>query len=241
MNHHHRLIKFDNKHLDSNPMNTKLTQLASIFIFAALLCISCGKKQPDTEVEAEPEMADTLAIESQKHINRYFHREVIHKFRQGWTEISDSGKSVTFEYTYTRDRDRWIFDQVRTEATTLKGSNDSLALALMSSATAGTVFPATIFKEDSLLTLFWTWPVPFPEGTFDHEKGEFVAHQGTGGSSEGCDGHGTKAFCKTCSNHKCLTVCVGYKTCNEVQNSCEAKQRCASGGPFGSLSGNVIQ
>jgi len=219
-------------------MKNTNTILLIIFSTCNLIFLSCGKQKNDSHVFTEKE-----TIETQKHINRFFHKEIIPRIQTAWSQLSDSSKAITYEYNYVKNGDRWIFKDLRKNESSLSPKDDSMALSIMVNAVKGSFFPQMEDqKQDSTLTLYWSWPVPFPEGTFDDASGEFIAKQNTGGGSTGgCDGHGTKAKCFTCVKQSCETVCVGYQTCVTDANSCTSTKRCASGGPFGISGGFVIQ
>jgi hypothetical protein len=114
----------------------------------------------------------------------------------------------------------------------------------MAKAVVGSYFPIEKrMEKDSVFDVYWTWPMPFPEGTFDQNTGEFKAKQNDGaGGTGGCDGKGTKAYCKACGEgNTCINVCVGYSECSVDRTSCLLKRYCASGGPFDGASTNVIR
>jgi|WetSurMetagenome_2_1015567.scaffolds.fasta_scaffold444109_1 hypothetical protein len=205
--------------------------------------ISCGKKHTAPTSDALKPVSEQEALETQQNVNRYFHSQVIPKLVDGWKELRDSDKFVTYHYRYLKNHHRWEFSEMEKVESTLSGHADTLAQRFMGKAIAWTYFPIEKrMEKDSVFDLYWTWPVPFPEGTFDQNTGEFTALRNTGGATGGCDGRGTRAHCNVCSrNLDCLLVCVGAAECNTDNHSCWELYECASGGPFGKFSSNVMR
>ncbi len=210
-------------------------------LLSSFSIISCGHKTADSH-DPQP-LSDQQALETQKHVNRFFHSEVIPKIKESWNAMADSGKTVTYHYQYRRNHDRWEFNQMDKMESDLSGHSDTIAMLFMAKAVAGTHFPIEKrMEQDTIFNLYWSWPVPFPEGEFDPLTGEFMARQNNGGASGGCDGRGTRAHCTYCGkNGDCPLVCVGYNECNNTGGACWELYECASGGPFGKFSTNVMR
>ncbi len=220
----------------------KNTHYPFLLLLAVLMFISCGKKHAPPTSDALHPVSEQEALETQRNVNRYFHSEVIPKLENGWKELKDSGVYVTYHYQYIKRHHRWEFNEMDNVESTLSPHADTVAQRFMAKAVVGTYFPIEKrMEKDSIFDLYWTWPMPFPEGTFDQYSGEFTARQNTGGATGGCDGRGTRAHCNVCSrNLDCLLVCVGAAECSRDDRSCWELYECASGGPFGRFSSNAV-
>jgi len=219
--------------------NTLFSSACLVIIFIS----ACGKKHASNDNDPMRPVTDQEALETQRNVNRYFHNDVIPKLVDGWKELKDTDKYVTYHYEYVKRHNRWEFNEMDKVESTLSGHADTLAQRFMGKAIASTYFPIEKrMEKDSVFDLYWTWPVPFPEGTFDQNTGEFTARQNNGGTTGGCDGRGTRAHCNVCSrNLNCLLVCVGAAECSRDDRSCWELYECASGGPFGGFSTNVMR
>jgi len=205
--------------------------------------MACGKKH-GVDTSSSGSISDQEALETQRNVNRYFHSQVIPKLEHGWSELKDTGKYVTYHYRYIKKHNRWEFNEMEKMESTLSPHNDTVAQRFMAKAVVGSFFPIEKrLEKDSVFDLYWTWPMPFPEGTFDQNTGEFTPRlNNSGGRTGGCDGRGTKAYCKSCGRDMtCINVCVGSKTCKVDRNSCLLEDPCASGGVFGGSTVNAIQ
>jgi len=223
-----------------------MRQNPSLFISLFLLLIispACGRKHSEPISDALRPVSEQEALETQRNVNRYFHSQVIPKLSHGWAELKDTDKYVTYHYEYVKRHNRWQFNQMDKVESTLSPHNDTVAQRFMAKAVVGSSFPIEKrMEKDSVFNLYWTWPMPFPEGTFDQNTGEFTARQNNGGSTGGCDGRGTRAHCNVCSrNLDCLLVCVGAAECSRDDRSCWELYECASGGPFGKFASNSMR
>ncbi len=206
-----------------------------LIIFSALY-LSCSSTKPITR---KPE---NDVIETQKMINRYFHKNVIPKLSNDWKNLKGDGK-ITFEYLYENDGNgSWVFKKINIDTSTILNKQNEMALKIMKAAVSGTKFITNNNETEKKYFLYWTWPIHFPEGNFDEVKGVFLANDdpdGDDGNDPGCDGNGTTARCfnKTSKTKCCDIVCVGYKECvasfdENGELRCTYRLRCASGGPF---------
>ena len=219
-------------------------QLYTTLLCLSILLIACFRKEDDGKV-SNPDVTDEQAIATQNHINTYFHRNIIPQIDSAWNAMADSGKTVTYHYTFLRKDSTWHFHGLERMESELTGNNDSVAIAIMSSAMLRSTFPVEQrLAKDSMFNVYWTWPVPFPEGEYDESTGVFMLKATSGGASgKGCDGYGARPHCTMCGpNSDCPLVCVGSLECsNQADGSCWAFGVCASGGPFSRVSVNLIQ
>jgi hypothetical protein len=223
-------------------MKSTMLFFTAVLLVISISCKDCKKEVAPTSDALRP-VTEKEALVTQQNINRYFHSQVIPILTNGWKELKDSNAFVTYHYEYIKKHNRWEFNGMDKIESTLSGHADTLAQRFMGKAVVGTYFPIEKrMEKDSVLDLYWTWPVPFPEGTFDQNTGEFTARQNNGGSTGGCDGRGTRAHCNVCSrNLDCLLVCVGAAECSRDDHSCWELYQCVSGGPFGGFSINVMR
>jgi len=197
----------------------------------------CPMPRPD---RGDKGFQDALA--EQKRINRYFHDAVVPNLERCWGRVHGTG-TVEIRYEFSKSTTgKWEFKDLELGRTDLPRGEDAVAAQCMQEAVAGTWFPVDEHDEGEAFLIDWTWPVPLPADV-KQQADEMFKDNGGGGT--GCDGDGTAAKCFKCkSATACLTVCVGYKTCELVSNpketSCTATHRCASGGPFGVIGGGAI-
>ncbi len=182
---------------------------------------------------------------TQQRINRYFHGEVIPKLKNCWNGVKGRG-SIEIEHTYRKDASgKWIAGKLNVAKSSLPRGQDAVALQCMQESVRATSFPVEGGDgQVSSYTVNWTWPVPFPVNATSLTRAMFAAKP-KGGGGLGCDGEGSPAKCVTCSAKSCAKVCVGYKDCWVAYSggrlqSCQTKDACASGGPFGVAGGSTI-
>jgi hypothetical protein len=199
---------------------------------------SCSQlPKPDPE---DPRFQESLA--EQKRINRYFHDAVVPRLNTCWPKVQGTG-TVEIGYTFEKNaQGDWGFRTLEVAKSSLPEGQDVVAANCMEQAVGGTSFPAEQRDEGETYLIRWDWPVPLP-GDIKEQADRMFKDNGGGGT--GCDGKGTAAKCFTCKGAtQCLTVCVGYQTCDLIstskETSCTSTKKCASGGPFGVIGGGAI-
>jgi len=229
---------------DSPLMPARVTRLirdavyGAVVIAVAVAAQSCRQlPKPDRE---DPRFKESLA--EQKRINRYFHDVVVPRLNTCWSKVQGTG-TVEIGYTFEKNaKSDWGFRTLAVGKSSLPAGQDVVAANCMEQAVGGTSFPAEVRDEGESYLIRWDWPVPLP-GDIKEQADKMFKDNGGGGT--GCDGKGTAAKCFTCKGAtQCLTVCVGYQTCDLIstskETSCTATKKCASGGPFGVIGGGAI-
>ena len=206
-----------------------------------LILQNCSSTRPGKGSDNE------YVVETLKSINRYYHSEIIPKLNDSWgKELTEKG-DITFEYIYKKNSSgNWIFQEIKVDTSSISRNQTAIALNIMLNAVDGTELPTKHGESEKQLYLYYTWPVPFPEGTFDKVNAVFKPKDGSGngsGNKGGCDGQGTPARCFNITAGDCPpcdVVCVGYLVCKQKFDptigriTCGAEGACASGGPFNS-------
>jgi hypothetical protein len=187
------------------------------------------------------------AVAEQKRVNRYFHDVVLPKLRPCWDRVQGKG-TIEIHYLYEADANRgWAFKKLNGGKSTLPAGQHEAALDCMRQAVAATSLPMEGGDAGGAYSISWEWPVPLPPDATQQAEAMFRAVGGGGGT--GCDGHGAAARCISCgTGTSCMTVCVGYDTCTipapspdpSVVRMCMEQGKCASGGPFGVVSGAAM-
>lgn len=210
-------------------------------IVLIIATLSCATVQPSPDLEGG-RLKESIA--TQKRINRYFHTVVVPNLKTCWNQVQGNG-TIELTYWYVDDgKGGWAFKAVKGGKTTLPKGQDEVALACMQKAVTATSFP----KEGDTgvsYVINWDWPVPIPPDAAQQVEKMMGSGGGEGG---GCDGHGARARCVTCSDHSCIYVCVGFDTCTipaqspdpNVIRMCSEQGACASGGPFGVVGGMIM-
>ena len=72
-------------------------------LFILIFCIACGKKHTAPSSDALRPVSEQEAMETQRNVNRYFHSDVIPKLQDGWKELRDTAKYVTYHYTFIKN------------------------------------------------------------------------------------------------------------------------------------------
>ena len=115
--------------------------LASSLVILLIYCVACGRKHTaEPTSDALRPVSEQEAMETQKNINRYFHSQVIPKLVNGWKELKDTNKFVTYHYEYLKRHNRWEFNGMDVVETTLSPHNDTVAQRFMAKAVVGTIF-----------------------------------------------------------------------------------------------------
>ena len=191
-----------------------------------------------------PQITLERTATTQQRLNRYFHSQVMPTLKNCWTRVQGRG-TIEIEHLFTRDGDNWIAGKLTVAKYSLPREQVGVALQCMQNAVRGTSFPAEAGDgEGNSYLANWTWPVPFPPDAERLTSAMFSSKPKGGGG--GCDGRGSLPKCFFCETSKtCKKVCVGFKNCvlevSAGRYSCDAKESCASGGPFGVTGGTVIQ
>jgi len=182
-------------------------------------------------------------LNTKKRINSYFHNKIIPKIIESWNAAQLEGQ-IWFQYVYEKnDESNWVSQKVQVDSTTISKSEVNRYLEIMEDAVQKTHWPSVPEESnDSTYTLYWSWPVPMPKGSYDEQTAVFLADNGDEEDTIDCDGEGTPPSCLMCkSKKKCKRVCVGYNVCAYVRfkffrglfGCVNWGGRCASGGPFG--------
>jgi hypothetical protein len=214
--------------------------LVAVAVVALASCAKGQQRQADDGRREE-------SVAEQKRINRYFHDAVVPKLRPCWDQIQARG-TIEIQYVYENDANRgWAFKTLKGGKSTLPQGQDEAALRCMQNAVAGTSLPMEDSRAGASYSISWEWPVPLPPDAAQQAEAMWRGVGGGGGT--GCDGRGAPARCIACGEGKtCMTVCVGYDTCTipapspdpSVIRMCMEQGKCASGGPFGVVSGAAM-
>ena len=190
-----------------------------------------------------PPLSTEKVVTTQQRLNRYFHSAVMPKLPKCWMGIQGKGK-IEVEHTYTKSTDgKWVAGNLKVTNSNLPKGQDLVALSCLQDASRGTSFAAQADETSTTYVARWTWRVPFPSNAAQLTTNMFAARvNNSGGDSGGCDGEGTQPKCYVCeTGSQCKRVCVGYKQCTLFSDgSCDEKESCASGGPFGVAGQTVI-
>ncbi len=217
------------------------TAYGAAVIAVTVAAQSCSQLTPPPKPDLEdPSFKESLA--EQKRINRYFHDVVVPRLETCWHKVQGTG-TVEIGYTFEKNaKGDWGFRTLEAGKSSLPKGQDVVAANCMEQAVGGTSFPPEERDEGETYLIRWDWPVPLPADIKERADQMF---KDNGGGGTGCDGEGTAAKCFKCKGStQCLTVCVGYQTCDLISTpkeiSCTATKKCASGGPFGVIGGGAI-
>ena len=209
------------------------------------LCLQ-SNTQRTTQTRQTVPPAQSMGIErevsTQQRINRYFHGDVMSKLTSCWSNVQGKG-TISLKYIYTKSGEKWIFNHLETDHSTLPNGQDAIAMKCMLDAVHGSSFAPDVAElTRNTFVLYWTWPVPFPRNASQLTTAMFAATTGLSSRRSGCDGQGTAAKCNNCRSTSCAKVCVGYNTCSvDSDGICLASGGvCATGGPFGVSGSSII-
>jgi hypothetical protein len=225
-------------------MRLKLT-LIGIALVAGISFVSGSKLTRSSvtptrpTVTGEQELTADKAVSTQRHMNRYFHNDVIPKLKDCWARIQGKG-TVELQHTYLKHPNgRWIVDRLALSSSTLPAGQDAVALKCMQAAVKDTSLPVeSTDSTQARFTAFWSWPVPLPA---DFPKQASALMAAPTGATGGCDGKGSLPRCWACGRGGCKRACVGGEACRTTIRSCVLIGDCATGGPTYVGGGAVIQ
>ena len=201
-----------------------------------LLLLQSNCKSDDNNVTQQPTLALTQAeiIEVQRHVNRYFHSEVMPSLPNNWISAPMANTSIIFKINFSKTHNNnWEFVNLAKEHSSLLNNliinQDEMALNAMSSAISNTSFPVNSENPfevaSSNYTLFWEFPAIFPEGTYNFEQGSFVALD-----NNPWLGSNAISPCFSCNEGACIDSQAGGEGC--ADDPCEILGACSAGGVF---------
>jgi hypothetical protein len=140
-------------------------------IALALVGISCQRSSEASgdSVHLQPKEPPSEAKVSaaQKRVNSFFYQAVVPKLTTCWNKVAGEGQ-IEFKFTYRKEGRSWKWQQVEKSWSRLSKAEDAAALDCMQSSSGGSSFPmepAEIARHAQTLTIYWSWPVPFPSDT----------------------------------------------------------------------------
>jgi hypothetical protein len=110
-----------------------LSLLLVVALPVALL--SCARRTPEPRSQMPPAPARTAnpvdtVVATQIRLNRYFSQEVIPKVGRCWRGVRGEGM-MGIKFTYTNTGDRWTWEQLEGESSTLPRGQEAVALRCM--------------------------------------------------------------------------------------------------------------
>jgi hypothetical protein len=206
-------------------MNTRSMIAAALAL--TLLTGGCQKKTaPTDEVAQTPPPAPTdgtvqltptqddsaeRTVAAQSRIADAFYLSIVPKLPDCWRRVAGKG-TAQFEYTYGRDGDNWVFQQVELDGTTLDKGQDAAAMQCMQQAAGGSTFPVEpdeAARNAKEMVVHWGWPVPLPKDTTQLARMIVV----DGGDTE------CPKLCQDCAwqpgRSFCAPACSGWIGCVE--------------------------
>ena len=181
----------------------------------SLLTGSCRRDAApaDNTVHLKPTTDDSAekTAAGQNRIAATFHDSIVPKIRTCWSNLKGEGE-VLFNYTYRRDGNNWVFQNVAVNRSSLDKGQDAAALRCMQEAVPGSSIPLQpdeAARDSKELVLHWGWPVPFPSDTTQ------LARMATSSEGESCI-----KLCKDCKPNQerrsvCVSSCSGFSGCVE--------------------------
>jgi hypothetical protein len=204
-----------------------------------------------TPADSGPQQGDAIArllavMAEQDRVNQYFHRQVLPKLKDCWSDLKGEG-SIAVRVSYGRYDSLWTAGEAGVNKSTLPKDEEQLALRCLAESVRGTSFPAEGPDGDATeYQVNWSLPVPWPADLAEVAK-LMALQSGGGGGIGGCGGESVP-MCQDCWINSlffkfslCVPVCNGYIDCSLEPdgNGCKMKTKCVSAPIFGNWGGFV--
>ena len=161
----------------------KPRSLIAALAVVTLLIGACGKepapaddgaqvKEPaptDDTVQMTPTQDDSAerTTAAQNRVASGFYSSIVPNLTGCWSQVSGKG-AIQFKYTYAKDGNDWVFQNIEADGTSLDKGQDAAAMQCMQAAARGSKFPVEpeeAAQGSKEMVIHWSWPVPLPEDT----------------------------------------------------------------------------
>jgi hypothetical protein len=212
----------------------------SMIIAVAVLTLPmCACSDDTAHLQPTKDDSKERTAAAQSRIAGAFYSSIVPKLQTCWEQVKGKGE-VQFKYTYRKEENNWVFQQVDADGSSLEKGQEAVAMNCMQDAARGSRFavePDEAARGSKEMVIHWGWPVPLPADTT--QLARMIIDTGPGLPE-------CPRTCHDCAwkpgQSFCAMACSGFSGCREdgTGSGClMTRPECKTGwsGPWG---GGVI-